>query len=73
MELTSFGCLYTLVSKGKAVPLIRRYAATPSRQGEVCIKVKKIEIDLYRLLTQTLSPKGKARKRQQPVCLKNFK
>ena len=33
----------------------------PAPQGEGCIKVKKIKIDLYRLRKQTLSPKGKAR------------
>ena len=35
-----------------------RKRAMPAPQGEGCIKVKKL---LYRLLTQTLSPKGKAR------------
>ena|GEM_PF-4371699 len=38
----------------------------PAPQGEGCIKVKKIKIDLYRLLVQTLSPKGKARER---ICV----
>ena len=38
-----------------------RKRAMPAPQGEGCIKVKKIKIDLYRLLVQTLSPKGKAR------------
>ena len=64
----------------KAVVLISNGAATIRYEtGETrpprgrLYQSQKIEIDLYRLLTQTLSPKGKARKRQQPVCLKNFK
>ena len=35
IELTSFGCLYTLASMGKAVPLIRRYAAEQAAESAV--------------------------------------
>ena len=79
IELTSFGCLYSLASMGKVPPHPSPYGDTKppklplsgslarkAPQGEGCIKVKKIKIDLYRLLVQTLSPKGKARER---ICV----